>query len=125
MPMPCSGAQPSPSLVSGGLRKDMSRRERRFQRQFEALERLVPPLRGPMSTLRRDSWFPVRFPVALLLITGGIFSFLPILGIWMLPLGLLLLAVDLPVLRSPISVLIIRSRRKVRMLAKRWRSRRR
>jgi hypothetical protein len=101
------------------------RRERRFQRQFEALERLVPALRGPMSTLRRDSWFPVRFPVALLLITGGIFSFLPILGIWMLPLGLLLLAVDLPVLRSPISVLIIRSRRKARMLAKRWRSRRR
>jgi hypothetical protein len=34
----------------------------------------------------------------------------------MLPLGLLLLAVDLPVLRGPISVLIIRSRR----IAKRW-----
>lgn len=29
-----------------------------------------------------------------LLIVGGIFSFLPILGIWMLPLGLLYLAVD-------------------------------
>lgn len=29
-----------------------------------------------------------------LLIVGGIFSFLPILGMWMLPLGLLYLAVD-------------------------------
>lgn len=99
------------------------RRERRFQRQFDALERLVPPLRGPMSTLRRDSWFPIRFPVALLLIAGGIFSFLPVLGIWMLPLGLLLLAVDLPILRGPISAFLIRGRRKARLLAHRWKRR--
>ena len=98
----------------------MTSSERRFQRQFQALERLIPPLRGPMSTLRRDSWFPVRFPVALLMISGGIFSFLPILGLWMLPLGLLLLAVDLPVLRGPISALIIRARRKGRRLALWW-----
>jgi hypothetical protein len=38
-------------------------------------------------------------PAGLLLILGGLL-FLPILGIWMLPLGLLLLAEDLPVLRS-------------------------
>ncbi|MES2541526.1 MAG: hypothetical protein V4720_20475 [Pseudomonadota bacterium] len=74
-----------------------------------------------MSTLRKDSWFPIRFPVALLLIAGGVFSFLPVLGVWMLPLGFLLLAVDLPVLRGPISALIIRARRKGRILAHRWR----
>jgi hypothetical protein len=102
----------------------MSRRERRFQRQFEALGRLVPVLRVPMSHLRQDSWFPIRFPIALILIAGGLLSFLPVLGIWMLPLGLLLLAVDLPILRGPISVLIIRGRRKARILAQRWRSRR-
>ena len=96
------------------------RRERRFQRQFDALGRLVPPLRGPMSTLRQDSWFPIRFPVALLLMAGGLLSFLPVLGIWMLPLGLLLLAVDLPILRGPISVFVIRARRKARLLAQRW-----
>jgi hypothetical protein len=100
----------------------MTRRERRFQRQFEALARLFPPLRGPMSTLRRDSWFPVRFPIALALIAGGLLSFLPVLGIWMLPLGLLLLAVDLPVLRGPISVLIIRSRRSAKRWMRRWRA---
>ncbi|MES2914967.1 MAG: hypothetical protein V4753_07600 [Pseudomonadota bacterium] len=77
-----------------------------------------------MSTLRQDSWFPIRFPLALMLIAGGIFSFLPVLGIWMLPLGLLLLAVDLPILRGPISALIIRARRKGRLLALRWRKRR-
>lgn len=98
----------------------MTSRERRFQRQFDALGRLVPALRGPMSTLRRDSWFPVRFPIALLMIAGGVFSFLPVLGLWMLPLGLLLLAVDLPILRGPISAIIIRGRRKSRILMHRW-----
>ncbi len=100
----------------------MTQRERRFQRQFDALARLIPPLRGPMAALRRDSWFPVRFPFALVMIAGGVFSFLPLLGIWMLPLGLLLLAVDLPVLRGPISIMVIRGRRAARGWARRWRA---
>jgi hypothetical protein len=33
-----------------------------------------------------------RIPLAILLIFGGIFSFLPVLGLWMLPLGLVLFA---------------------------------
>jgi hypothetical protein len=103
----------------------MTRGERRFQRQFEVLERLLPPLRAPMSRLRRDSWFPVRFPMALLLICGGLLAFLPVLGFWMLPVGLLLLAVDLPVLRAPISVCIIRSRRAIGRWTRRWRAWRR
>lgn len=32
-------------------------------------------------------------------IVGGVFSFLPILGIWMLPLGLVILSVDWPIIR--------------------------
>ncbi|WP_374653822.1 hypothetical protein [Dongia sp.] len=42
----------------------------------------------------------VRLPVAICLIPAGFFSFLPVLGLWMLPLGLLLLAVDVPSLRQ-------------------------
>ncbi len=44
----------------------------------------------------------VRVPPALGLIVGGTFSFLPVLGIWMLPVGLVLLAQDVPPLRGPI-----------------------
>ncbi|MDZ4085673.1 MAG: hypothetical protein U1E69_02610 [Tabrizicola sp.] len=99
----------------------MSRRERRFHRQFQALERLVPPLRAPLAHLRRRSWLPVRLPLAILLTIGGLFWFLPVLGLWMLPAGLLLLAVDLPHLRGPISTAIIRSRR----ATQRWLRRRR
>jgi len=42
-----------------------------------------------------------RIPSSGFLILGGIFSFLPVLGLWMLPLGLLLLAVDVPPLQPP------------------------
>lgn len=41
----------------------------------------------------------VRHTVAVLLIIGGLLGFLPVLGFWMLPLGLSLLAVDFPVVR--------------------------
>lgn len=34
-----------------------------------------------------------------LLIVGGVFGFLPILGLWMLPLGLIYLAVDYKLFR--------------------------
>lgn len=84
------------------------------------LARLIPGLRGPMSRLRKDSWFPIRFPAALFLICGGLLGFLPVLGFWMVPLGLLLLAIDMPVLRGPISVLIIRVRRSGTRWIRRW-----
>ncbi len=37
--------------------------------------------------------------LGVLLLIGGMFGFLPILGFWMVPLGLLLLSVDLPPVR--------------------------
>jgi hypothetical protein len=37
-----------------------------------------------------------------LLICGGIVSVLPGFGIWMLPLGLLFIALDVPFLRKPV-----------------------
>ena len=76
-----------------------------------------------MSTLRREGWHLVRVPLALILIGGGLLSFLPFLGIWMLPLGFLLLAIDLPILRAPLSALLIRARRRFNRLAIRWRAR--
>jgi hypothetical protein len=99
----------------------MTRRERRFHRQFQVLERLVPPLRGPISRLRRGSWFPIRLPLALMLTTGGLVWFLPLFGLWMLPAGLLLLAIDLPHLRGPISGAMIRSRRTGQRWLRHWR----
>jgi hypothetical protein len=41
----------------------------------------------------------LRIGFGLLCIAGGFLGFLPILGFWMLPLGLLILSVDLPPVR--------------------------
>ena len=40
-----------------------------------------------------------RIIIGLLLIVGGILGFLPVLGFWMIPLGLLVLSIDLPFVR--------------------------
>jgi hypothetical protein len=41
----------------------------------------------------------LRLILGILLLLGGIFSFLPFLGIWMLPLGLVVLSIDFPMIR--------------------------
>src|SRR5262245_27474363 len=40
-----------------------------------------------------------RLALGLVLIAGGLLGFLPILGFWMIPLGLLVLSFDLPQVR--------------------------
>ena len=40
-----------------------------------------------------------RICVGVALILGGVLGFLPILGFWMIPLGLLILSIDLPFVR--------------------------
>lgn len=42
--------------------------------------------------------FGLRTILGLLLIVGGVFGFLPILGFWMIPLGLGIIAIDVDVL---------------------------
>jgi UPF0716 family protein affecting phage T7 exclusion len=41
----------------------------------------------------------LRIAVGVLLVVGGILGFLPVLGFWMIPLGLIILSVDLPLVR--------------------------
>jgi len=68
------------------------------------LERLIDRLplrpRAAVRWLRHPSAAWIRIPAGLLLACGGFLSFLPILGLWMLPAGLMLLADDMPPLRS-------------------------
>lgn len=49
-----------------------------------------------------------RIPAAVALTVGGVFGFLPILGFWMTPLGLVVLAVDVPFMRPPLARLLAR-----------------
>jgi hypothetical protein len=89
-----------------------ARETRRFERQFDAFERMVPPLRRPLTAIRARGWWVVRLPLALILILGGFLAVLPVFGLWMLPIGLLLLAVDIQFLRAPLSNFVVRMRRR-------------
>lgn len=85
-----------------------------LKRRLDRFERELPRSAGrSLRWLREPSARWVRIPAGLLLILGGIFSILPVLGLWMLPLGLLLLAQDLPFLRRPM-------RRSLLWVERRW-----
>lgn len=66
-------------------------------------QRLPSRMAGFVGWLRRPSSIFVRVPLALLLVVGGVFSILPVLGLWMLPLGLVLIAQDVPPLQKPLA----------------------
>lgn len=76
--------------------------EEKLNRQFDRIEGQLPDrVSRVLRWLREPSSRWVRIPAGIFLIVAGIFSVLPILGLWMLPLGFLLLAQDLPFLRRP------------------------
>ena len=78
-----------------------------IDRHFVWFETKLPP--GParfVTWLRKPSSKLVRIPLGILLIIGGIFSILPVLGLWMLPLGLILIAQDIPPLQKPVAQLL-------------------
>ena len=77
----------------------MEKEEERLHRQLSAIERSVPLGRRLVRMLRKNRYRYLRVPLALLLVAGGFVWFLPVLGLWMLPAGLLLLAIDVPALR--------------------------
>lgn len=79
------------------------------------------PARGQKAVawLREPSRRWVRGMMGGLLVLGGIFSILPVLGLWMLPLGLALLAQDFPWMKSGLE----RSARWIEALWLRWKSR--
>jgi hypothetical protein len=86
----------------------VSKDQRRLNRQLDRYTRRLPDwVQRSLHWLRQPSARWVRIPAGLALVAGGIFSVLPLLGLWMLPLGLLLLAQDLPFLRRPMRRVLV------------------
>jgi hypothetical protein len=73
---------------------------------------MIAGRRFPIPSSRR-----VRMGAGLALVGGGMLGFLPVLGFWMLPLGVVLLSVDISIIR--------RWRRRIDVRFGRWRARRR
>ena len=89
----------------------MDRHHRRFDRQYRRLAQAVPGVGGALHRLATPRYRLIRVPVAVLLMLGAFLWFLPFFGLWMFPLGLMLLAVDVPALRPAMSAAGIRLRR--------------
>jgi len=95
---------------------------RRLERRVDRIEGKLPDtMARALRWLREPQATWVRVPVGILMIVGGLLSFLPVLGIWMLPLGLVLLAYDVPFLKAPIGRALVWGERRW----KEWRRRRR
>jgi hypothetical protein len=78
-----------------------------IDRHFASIQAMLPDRPARLvGWLRKPSSKLVRIPLAILLVFGGIFSILPVLGLWMLPLGLLLIAQDVPLLQKPTAQLL-------------------
>ena len=90
--------QTSPPLRSaaGGDQSSSPHRERGIE---QLISRLPDQLQTAIHWLRRPRLRSVRVAAGVLFIAGSFLSILPIFGIWMLPLGLILLAEDIPAAR--------------------------
>jgi hypothetical protein len=81
----------------------MSHLKAELDEHLERFERRLPEaMRGFVRWLRRPGSSLVRVPLGIVLILCGFVGFLPILGFWMIPLGLLVLAIDIALVRPPL-----------------------
>ena len=84
-----------------------------LDRHIENAEKKLPrPAASMLRRLRKPSAIFARWAAAIALIVGGVLGFLPVLGFWMIPLGLILIAQDVPILRRPLARLLAYIERK-------------
>jgi hypothetical protein len=82
----------------------MAQDQRELDRAYDRLEEETPDrVTRAIRWLRDPNTRWVRLPIALLLLAAGALGpVLPLLGIELIPLGLLLLAQDIPFLKKPV-----------------------
>jgi len=92
----------------------MSRKPDLDQELDRLQDRLPEGAARVVRTIRSPRVRPYRIPVGVALTLGGVAGFLPILGFWMVPLGLAVLAHDVPVMRRPTARLVAAINRKLK-----------
>jgi hypothetical protein len=93
-----------------------------FDRTLDRLERrarLSRAIRWARDPAKRHH----RIPLGILCVIGGLFWFLPVVGLWLLPVGLVLIAHDVPRLRQPVARFMIWIEARCLAVRQRWPSR--
>lgn len=95
--------------------------QKKLDQAFNTLEQEIPKkVARRIHWLRSDRAKWVRIPMGFVLIVAGCFGYLPIIGIELIPLGLLLIAQDVPFLRKPVAELMLWLERKWIQLREWW-----
>lgn len=85
-----------------------------FDEEMDRLQGHMPDWAGRnFDRLRQPEAVWVRVPAGIALIGGGVLSFLPVLGIWMLPVGVALLACDVRPIQPPLARALRFANRKI------------
>lgn len=78
--------------------------KRELDQAFEGLEHELPDrVSRAIRWLRDPKGRKVRLPLGVLFLLGGLLWFLPVVGLELIPIGLLLIAQDVPFLRKPVA----------------------
>lgn len=77
-----------------------------LEQRLDRFEQRMPRFIAAAVRFTRHPSPYVRLPLGVGLLAGGVLSFLPVFGIWMLPLGMVVLARDVPPLRRPTNSLL-------------------
>lgn len=98
--------------------------KRVLDQAFDGLEEEVPDrVSRAIHWLRDPKARKVRIPIGVLFLIGGCLWFLPVVGLEMIPIGLLLIAQDVPFLRKPVGRAMLWLEAKWRALRRWWRNR--
>ena len=82
----------------------MDEGKEKLDQAYGNLEREAPDwMCRAIRWLRNPTARWVRLPLGIALVVGGFFGFLPVLGVEFIPIGLLLMAQDLPFMRKPVA----------------------
>jgi hypothetical protein len=85
-----------------------------FDEEMDRLQGHMPEWAGRnFDRLRQPEAVWVRVPAGVALIGGGVLSFLPVLGLWMLPVGVALLACDVRPIQPPLARALRFANRKI------------
>lgn len=108
-------------------RSDQAERDQAdLDRAYDVLDRHTPDwTSGLIRWLRSPGSRWVRLPLGLLFIGASVLWFLPVLGIEMLPIGLLLVAQDIPLVRGYAARMVLWLELQALRLLRRWRAWRR
>jgi hypothetical protein len=108
--LPCS------STAAGDHRNKSMMRIPDFHEEMERFQNHIPTWVGHnLNRLRGDRAKWLRVPTGVALIGGGVLGFLPlpVVAVWMLPVGLALLAHDIPTMRRPMARLLHFTNRRI------------